>query len=423
MKSGEVSTDECTTTNRNCRLQRSPPQQTETMGSTFGTLILTEMMINPAGVGRANGTWFEFYNPRVSWNDLQDTGIIGLYNELDAQIVSQGVPQRVIIPGEEYYVIGRSSDVNFNGGVTVNSTYAVDIIMSEVRGRVRFYPNYGSDFVNVEWKNKSFPFQAGASLTFNLAALPAYSKLTNLTLIRDIQNNPANWFVTNAAYGNGLNKGTPGRANTFAVATKAPTKAPKAPTKPPTKAPKGPTKPPSKPPTRVPSKPLTKAPMTTGPAKMPSRPPTMAPVKGSTKIPTLSPLAAPVSNGATPDSPVASPGSPAASPGSPVASPGSPVASPGSPAASPSSPVAVPSKAATTAPVKSVTKAPMASLTKKPTLAPASVKECKVSCTVGRVIRGIRIHRRTRDGRCVEKCKWLLTKIYVRNSWRCGPCP
>jgi hypothetical protein len=359
------------------------------MGASFGTLILTEMMINPAGVGRANGTWFEFYNPKLTWFDLQDTGIIGLYNELDAQIVSQGVPQRVIIPGEGYYVIGRSSDVNFNGGVTINSTYAVDIIMSEVRGRVRFYPNIGSDFVNVEWKNRSFPFQAGASLTFNLAALPSYDKLGDRTLIRDAQNNPANWFVTNATYGNGLNKGTPGQANTFAVATKAPTKAPKAPTKPPTKRP-------TKPPTRVPSKQPTKAPATKGPVKMPSRPPTTAPVKGSTKIPTLSPLVAPVSPGTTPDSPAASPGSP----------------------------VAVPSKAAvTTAPVKSATKAPMASLTKKPTLAPTSVKECKVSCKVGRSIRGIRIHRRTRHGRCVDKCKWLLVKTHVLESWRCGPCP
>jgi hypothetical protein len=336
----------------------------ETMGQIIGTLILTEMMINPAGVGRANGTWFEFYNPTNTNVVVVNVSSIALHNDQDIQLVSRGIPDGTIIPPGGYYVIGRSSDVNFNGGVVTNLTFAQGMIVSDVRGRVRFFAVNQLEVVNVEWKNSSFPFQAGASLTYNLSALPTNGTLTQ---IRDSQNNPANWFVTNATYGNGINQGTPGRANTFAVAKRAPTKAP---SKPPTRAP-----------TKVPSTPPTTAPLTKGPAKMPSRPPTTTPVKGSTKIPTWSPLFAPVN------------------------------------------PVVVPSKSATRAPVKSATKAPMASLTKKPTLAPSPVRECKVPCKVGRSIRGIRFHRRTRNGRCVEKCKWLFAKTYVRDYWRCGPCP
>jgi hypothetical protein len=143
------------------------------MGQIIGTLILTEMMINPAGVGRANGTWFEFYNPTNTNVVVVNASDFALHNDQDLQLLSKGIPDGLIIPPGGYYVIGRSSSVDFNGGVTTNLTYAQGMNVSEMRGRVRFFAFNQPEVVNVEWKNSSFPFQAGASLTYNVSAFPA----------------------------------------------------------------------------------------------------------------------------------------------------------------------------------------------------------------------------------------------------------
>lgn len=246
-------------------------------------IVLSELMIQPAAVSSEDGNFVELYNTESTPVVIGGTGLL-----VGNFLVTIG--DGVTIGGNSYAILANNRNSAANGGINVTWQFDSPVTWQPSNGRVWLGQPFAMNSweFQLEWggaSGKTFPFVAGASISYDSVRDPTYVNQTN----------PANWCRSTTRYGNPTtgDKGTPGKAN---VCTVQPTKAPtKAPTKVPTKAPtKMPTKVPTKAPTKVPTKAPTKAP-TKVPTKAPTKVPTKAPVKAPTKAPATvaAPIAAP----------------------------------------------------------------------------------------------------------------------------------
>jgi hypothetical protein len=277
------------------------------------TVIVSEIMINPKGVSRSNGTWFELYNQGDQPSNLSNCVFLLLLSG-GKQAISW-IPAGTVIPPNGYFVVGGDNNTATNGNVTVDLKLDVpNLSFNETAGFIQLvYPPSDLKFLLI-WGAKldqvlstgnagilvtganlttDPPFEAGASLSF---------KNVSKKVLAGSAITVAEWCVT---------EGTPKAGNGKCLPT--PTKAPITPTKAPTQAPliapvspsaKAPSKVPTKVPTKAPVSPSAKtptqaplvspvSPLPKPPSKVPTKVPTKAPLKGPTKSPTKIPTKAP----------------------------------------------------------------------------------------------------------------------------------
>lgn len=84
------------------------------------SVLITEMMINPAAVADTAGEWFELFNPGPGAVDINGWTIRD--QGADSHVISNGGP--LLVPAQGYLVLGRNSDAATNGGVVVAYRYS-----------------------------------------------------------------------------------------------------------------------------------------------------------------------------------------------------------------------------------------------------------------------------------------------------------
>jgi len=161
------------------------------------SLIINEIMYNPARVSDSNGEWFEVYNSGAAAIDLDGyTVTAGSYS------LSIGSP--LMIPTDGFVVFGRKTDSSINGGVTVDeqfyftlsNTASETLTLTAPDSTVIDSVTYGSSL--------GFPVTNGASICY--------------TGVGD-DNDGTNWVSAETigmTYGDG-DYGTPGAPNTATV--------------------------------------------------------------------------------------------------------------------------------------------------------------------------------------------------------------
>jgi hypothetical protein len=188
-------------------------------------LIVSEIMINPKGVTKSNGTWFEVYNPSDKPYNLTDhfIDVIGFSGEsprLD-ELLTPRIPAGAVVPAKGYFVVGNDNNTATNGNVRVDYTLDIqNLSLSETGGGVGVLRQRWDPICLVAWgtllnefgigertigKNLTdAPFVAGASMNLKNVAKRV---LVGSTITAE------DWCVSSATYGSAGNKGTPKAAN------------------------------------------------------------------------------------------------------------------------------------------------------------------------------------------------------------------
>lgn len=177
---------------------------TASLKPASASLVVTEILNNPARVSDARGEWFELLNFGGSPVDLVDWTIADL--DTDVHTVTGHL---VVEPGE-YLVLGRNGSVDLNGGVTLDYVYGSDIALGNGADELLLRDASGTLVDFVSWDGGPlFPDPVGASMALLHPAL-------DNALGR-------NWQTSVAATAFGLGDlGSPGIANFPAVSVAAP---------------------------------------------------------------------------------------------------------------------------------------------------------------------------------------------------------
>ncbi|HEX6909766.1 MAG TPA: lamin tail domain-containing protein, partial [Longimicrobium sp.] len=163
--------------------------------ATAGTsLVINEIMPNPAGVSDDVGEWFEIHNAGTAAVDLQDYVIAS--NNDAAHVINTSV----VVPAGGYVVLARNGDPAVNGGVTAHYSYAHQTfnLNNSATDWLALRDPSGASVDSVAWGTASPPNGASRGLID-----PA---LDNLVM------SGSSWSTQTTVYGLG-DRGTPGAAN------------------------------------------------------------------------------------------------------------------------------------------------------------------------------------------------------------------
>jgi hypothetical protein len=162
--------------------------------ANVGDIIITEIMQNPTVVSDDFGEYVELYNTTGADIDLQN------YVIRDADFDAHTIASSVIVPANGFVVLGRSADMNINGGIPVAYEYdnfflgnGFDEVVLECNGTVIDIVAYDDGI--------TFPGPNGASMNLSPTAFDAASNDSGL-----------NWCESTVLY-DANNAGTPGAAN------------------------------------------------------------------------------------------------------------------------------------------------------------------------------------------------------------------
>ncbi|MBN2495811.1 MAG: right-handed parallel beta-helix repeat-containing protein [Deltaproteobacteria bacterium] len=125
-----------------------------------GDLVISEIMTNPAAVSDSVGEWFEIHNPTGA--DIDIEGFTFADND-DESFTVQGGP--VIVAAGGYLVLGRSDDLQANGGVSVDYVYSGFLLANNIDEIVIWAG--GAEIDRVEYDATSFPLGSGASTSLS----------------------------------------------------------------------------------------------------------------------------------------------------------------------------------------------------------------------------------------------------------------
>ncbi|MGB0717144.1 MAG: lamin tail domain-containing protein, partial [Phycisphaerae bacterium] len=165
-------------------------------GGGTDTVVINEIIQNPAAVGDSDGEWFEVFNPGGSDVDLNGWTIAD--NDGDSHVVGASV----LVPAGGFAVLCLNSDSGTNGGVTCDYQYS-GISLSNGADELVLFDGGLNEIDRVEWDNgATFPDPNGASMALRDPALD--------------NNVGANWCEASTPFGDGDN-GTPGAANICAA--------------------------------------------------------------------------------------------------------------------------------------------------------------------------------------------------------------
>ena len=163
-------------------------------GGSIPSIVINEIMQNPAAVSDANGEWFELYN--AGDTDVDINGWTIRDNDSDSHTIDNGGP--LIIPAGGYLVLGRNGDPNTNGGVAVDYVYS-SFILANGDDEIILLDGDNVEIDRVEYDGgPEFPDPNGASMELIDPALD--------------NNVGDNWQEATTPYGDG-DLGTPGGPN------------------------------------------------------------------------------------------------------------------------------------------------------------------------------------------------------------------
>ena len=170
-----------------------------------GDVVITEYMNDSDAVSDTVGEWFEIFNTTANPIDLNGWTI------LDDGSDSYTIMESVIVPSQDYFVLGRGpADTMVNGGVILDFSYGdgVFTLGNSDDEIVLLSPTAVEiDRVNYGGGN-GFPDEgAGISLILD----------PTVSIVSGDNNDGANWCFSSSAYGDG-DFGTPGAANDSCVA-------------------------------------------------------------------------------------------------------------------------------------------------------------------------------------------------------------
>jgi predicted extracellular nuclease len=171
------------------------PAQAAPSAQAATSLVINEIMQNPAAVFDSFGEWFELYNPAAE--DVDINGWTIKDNDIDSHVIDNGAP--LVIPAGGYLVLGSNADTTTNGGVTVAYSYGGSWFLSNSADEVVLENASGVEIDRVEYDDGlTFPDPNGAAMALKDPALD--------------NNAGANWCTASTSYGDG-DMGTPGAAN------------------------------------------------------------------------------------------------------------------------------------------------------------------------------------------------------------------
>jgi hypothetical protein len=168
-----------------------------------GSIIVTEIMNNPAVNNDPAGEYFELYNTTNNPIDIQSWEIKDEATATEVHTITSSL----IIPANGYVVIGNAAIPN--GGVVMGYTYGNDISLGNGTDGV-VIDCAGTVIDEVTWDNgATFPDPSGASMELSITAL------------NHIDNDlGSNWGTAVTPFGDG-DLGTPGAVNNFTLSNES----------------------------------------------------------------------------------------------------------------------------------------------------------------------------------------------------------
>ena len=154
------------------------------------SIVISEIMANPASVSDSYGEWFEIFN--ISESSVNLNGWIIKDGQDNEHIVNDSSNDFLILPGE-YLVFARSADLDANGGLNSDYVYS-GISLSNSDDALILTDSQNAIIDEVNYDN-NWGFSSGASLELHDVA--------------SNNNNSANWYESRNIYGAG-DFGTPG---------------------------------------------------------------------------------------------------------------------------------------------------------------------------------------------------------------------
>lgn len=158
-----------------------------------GFLVISEVLPDPAKVADTRGEWFEIYNTRPVPVNL--AGLV-VASEGGAAVERYFVNEDAIIPGNGYFVIGRSADTATNGGYTANLAWGNALSLGNSSDYLRLTMADDTLLAEISWSATT----SGVSLEARTGTVPSLL--------------PADLAATPAGFAFGLgDRGTPGARN------------------------------------------------------------------------------------------------------------------------------------------------------------------------------------------------------------------
>jgi hypothetical protein len=187
--------------NSTCDLTRNITSPTCVPAPTcpaIGAIIVTEIMQNPAAVSDNDGEYFEVYNSTNAPIELQGWVIKSLTTDSKDHTIATSL----VVSSEGYVVLGKNSDTNTNGGVTVNYAYSSNVFLGNGSDSIAL--ECGANIIDsVSWDDgATFPDPTGKSMEL---MADKYTATDN--------DAGANWEEATAEIVTGGDLGTPGSAN------------------------------------------------------------------------------------------------------------------------------------------------------------------------------------------------------------------
>jgi hypothetical protein len=165
-----------------------------THSTAFAALVINEIMQNPAAVSDTFGEWFEIYNDSGSAIDIDGWTI------KDDDADSHTISGTLLVPANSYFVMGKNSDFETNGGVTLDYTYS-GITLANSADELELLDNDSDRVDYVAWASGStWPDVNGASM-----------ELLDWSLDNNIG---SNWYAATTPWSGGDGDyGSPGAVN------------------------------------------------------------------------------------------------------------------------------------------------------------------------------------------------------------------
>ena len=157
-----------------------------------GSIVINEILQDPAAVSNGNGEWFEVYNTTGNALDLNGCVISDLGTD------SHTIISSVVVPAYGYAVLGRNGNSGTNGNYVPNYVYGTSITLANTDDEI-ILTCAGMEIDRVAYTGiLPWPDPTGKSMIL------AHYSLDN--------NNGANWCISSSTFGMG-DKGTPGAQN------------------------------------------------------------------------------------------------------------------------------------------------------------------------------------------------------------------
>jgi predicted extracellular nuclease len=158
------------------------------------SLVINEIIQNPALASDSNGEWFELYNPTGSGIDIDGWTIRD--DDFDTHTINNGGP--LVVPAGGFLVIGKNSNLINNGGVAIDYVFS-NHFLSNGSDELVLVDLTSTEVDRVAWDNgATFPDPNGASMALIDPALD--------------NSVGGNWCTATTPFGDG-DKGTPGAVN------------------------------------------------------------------------------------------------------------------------------------------------------------------------------------------------------------------